>query len=70
MLTSGRGRLNGSAFAIGFVAGQSAFCALAGAVGSLSFPHRDQHHPTFQGILEILLGVALMVAAFCLRARR
>ena len=69
MLTSGRGRLNGSAFAIGFVAGQSAFCALAIAVGSLSFPHRDAQHPTFQAILEVLVGVALLVAAVYLRKR-
>ncbi len=69
VLTSGRGRLNGSAFAIGFVAGQSAFCALAVVVGSLSLPHRDRGHPTFQGVLEILLGVALFVAATYLRIR-
>jgi threonine/homoserine/homoserine lactone efflux protein len=68
VLTSGRGRLNGSAFAIGFVAGQAAFCALAVAIGSLSFPQRDQH-PTLQGGLEIAVGASLLVAAVYLRRR-
>jgi hypothetical protein len=69
VLTSGRGRLNGSAFAIGFVAGQAVFCFLALAIGSLSFPDRDQHHVTLQSILTIAFGVALLVAAAYLRRR-
>jgi hypothetical protein len=69
VLTSGRGRLNGSAFAIGFVAGQAVFCFLALAIGSLSFPDREQHHATFQSILVIVVGVGLLVAASYLRRR-
>ncbi len=69
VLTSGRGRLNGSAFAIGFVAGQAVFCFLALAIGNLSFPGRDQHHATLQSWLTIAFGAALLVAAGYLRRR-
>jgi hypothetical protein len=40
VLTSARGRLNGSAFAIGFVTGPAVFCLLAFALGS-----RDRASP-------------------------
>jgi Sap, sulfolipid-1-addressing protein len=63
VLTSGRGRINGSAFAIGFVAGQAVFCYLALALGTLSFPDRSGNHATLQALLTIALGIALLVAA-------
>ncbi|MET0921303.1 MAG: GAP family protein [Acidimicrobiia bacterium] len=70
VLTSGRGRLNGSAFAIGFVVGQALLCALAFAFGTLSFPDLGDRHPTVVAVLSIAFGVALLVtAAFFWRRR-
>ncbi|MET0629033.1 MAG: GAP family protein [Acidimicrobiia bacterium] len=63
VLTSGRGRLNGSAFAIGFVAGQALFCALALALGAASSPDHEKRFPTFQALLVIAFGAALLVVA-------
>lgn len=63
VLTSGRGRLNGSAFAIGFVAGQALFCALALVVGAAASPNHEKRFPTFQSLLVIAFGVALLVVA-------
>lgn len=69
VLATNRARLNGTAFALGFVAGQSLFCVLAFAVGTLSVPDGD-NHPTFRAILTILLGAALVVTAVIVRRDR
>ncbi|HEX5588096.1 MAG TPA: GAP family protein [Acidimicrobiia bacterium] len=67
VLTSGRGRLNGSAFAIGFVAGQAVFCALALALGAAASPDHEKRFPTFQSLLVIAFGAALLVVAAYVR---
>lgn len=70
VLTSGRGRLNGTAFAIGFVAGQSTVCLLALTIGSWSPLAHTGNHETLQGGLEIAFGIALLVAPAYFRRHR
>jgi hypothetical protein len=70
VLTSGRGRLNGTAFAIGFVGGQAAICALALTVGSWSSLSRTEHHAELQAVLAIAFGIALLIAAAYFRRHR
>ena len=50
VLTSGRGRINGLAFAIAFVAGQVVCFALAFSLGVAASPDRDKRYPTLQGL--------------------
>jgi threonine/homoserine/homoserine lactone efflux protein len=69
VLTSGRGRLNGTTFAIGFVAGQAFFCFLAFAVGAFSAPTRERNHPTLVELLIVAFGITLLTAAIHLRRR-
>lgn len=61
--------MNGSVFAIGFVAGQAAFCLLALTLGTLPFPNREKH-PTLGALLVIAFGAALLVASVSVRRRR
>jgi Sap, sulfolipid-1-addressing protein len=70
VLTSGRGRLNGTAFAIGFVAGQATICLLALTVGSWSPLARTEHHAELQSALAIAFGIALLIAAAYFRRHR
>jgi hypothetical protein len=70
VLTSRRGRLNGTAFAIGFVAGQAVICLLALTIGSWSPLARTEHHAGLQSTLAIAFGVALLVAAAYFRRHR
>ena len=62
VLRSGRGRLNGTAFALGVFAGQIAVFALAFVIGVASV-HSRGGHPTFQSMLELGFGVLLLVLA-------
>ena len=70
VLTSGRGRLNGLAFAIGFVVGQLVCCVIAFSLGAAASPHRDERFPLLQALVVIALGVALIAAAVWLRRHR
>jgi hypothetical protein len=68
VLGSGRGRANGSAFALAFLLTQSVVLLIAILVGSAATPNREQHHETLAAALELALGVALLALAW--RARR
>ena len=54
------GRLTALGFALGVLLGQLLACAVLVLVGGASIPSRDKDHPTFQGLLELGLGVALL----------
>jgi cytochrome c biogenesis protein CcdA len=64
VLSSGRGRANGSAFGIGFLLGQSLMLSAALALGSVAVPNPDRGHPTLTASLELLLGLAMLVFAW------
>jgi Sap, sulfolipid-1-addressing protein len=61
------GRLHAFGFAFGVVAGQLLACALLVALGAQAIPTRAKSHPTFQGLLALGLGAALLVLAFLVR---
>ena len=70
VLTSGRGRLNGAAFAIGFVAGQAAFYLVAFfSLKTFTFPSHD-NHPTLIAFLMIAFGASLVATALHVRRHR
>ncbi len=68
VLTHGRGRINGLAFAIGFIAGQVACLLLAYGIGAFSVP--GGNHPAVVACFLILFGVALLVMAVHVRRHR
>ena len=70
LLHGTRARWRSSAFAIGVVVGQSAMCALAFAVGTASAPSGQNGRDTSRAILELVVGIALLVAAWYVRYRR
>ncbi len=70
VLTSERARLNGSAFAVGFVAGQATVCLLALTIGTWSFPSHAKHHAALEAFLTMTFGGALLVAAAYFRRHR
>jgi hypothetical protein len=63
------GRLQALGFGIGVVAGQLLACAVLVLVGSATIPHRTKAHPTFQGVLALGLGLALLALAVLVRRR-
>jgi hypothetical protein len=63
VLRSGHARLHGIAFAIGFLAAQALVCLLALWLGDDSLPQSGSAHAVAAAIVQILLGVALLVAA-------
>ena len=65
VLTHGRGRVNGLAFAVGFIAGQTACFLLAFFLGDFSIPRGN--HPTAIAGFLIVLGIALLVVAVYVR---
>jgi threonine/homoserine/homoserine lactone efflux protein len=68
-LGSGRGRLNGLAFAVGLLLTQTTVLVLAIALGSAATPDRDLGHPTLAAVLEMTLGVLLLLYATRGRSR-
>jgi hypothetical protein len=62
VLRSQHARINGLAFAIGFVATQAAVCLLAFALDAASLTERDDDH-VIGSVLALLFGVALLCAA-------
>jgi hypothetical protein len=64
VLRSGRGRLNGTGFAVGVVVGQTVVYLLVFVIGVASVHARAGGHPTLQSTLELAFGIALIVVAF------
>lgn len=58
VLTHGRGRVNGIAFATGFIAGQLVFFLLAFGLGAISIP--SGNHPAVLAGFMIVFGAALL----------
>jgi hypothetical protein len=63
VLRSEHSRLHGIAFAIGFLAAQALVCVLALWLGTDSLPQTGTAHDVAEAIVQILLGIALLVAA-------
>ena len=64
----GSGRLKALVFGVSFVVAQLLTCVLALLVGA-SFTRHQHAYPTFQVILELLFGLALLAAALQFRRR-
>jgi hypothetical protein len=62
VLGSRGGRWNGLGFAIGVVAGQVLVCLVAFLLGNATLPVGHHAHETARALLELVLGVALLVA--------
>jgi threonine/homoserine/homoserine lactone efflux protein len=69
VLGSRGGRWNGTAFAIGVVAGQALLCLVAFLVGNATLPVGHHAHETARGMLELAFGVALLIAGAVLWRR-
>jgi hypothetical protein len=67
VLRSGNGRVNGIAFAVGFLVGQSCTCLVAVGIGSLATPGHGHGHDTATAVLALALGALLLVVAWRLR---
>lgn len=63
VLGSGRGRLNGTLFAVGFLLAQSTVLLIAFLLGAAATPNRDRAHETLTASLGLALGVALIALA-------
>jgi Sap, sulfolipid-1-addressing protein len=63
------GRLTALGFALGVLLGQLVACTLLVLVGGASIPSRNKNHPTFQGLLELAAGIALLWLAAVVRHR-
>src|SRR4249919_1818577 len=67
VLRSQHARINGLAFAIGFVATQAAVCLLAFAFDAASLAELDDGSHTIGSVLALVFGIALLCAAGYLR---
>jgi hypothetical protein len=63
VLGSGRGRLNGSLFALGFLLTQSTVLLIAVLLGAAATPDRDRGHETLAAALGLAAGVGLIALA-------
>ena len=63
VLLSGRGRLNGVMFAVGFLAAELIVCGIGFALGAAATSEPFSGETTILGVLEVLLGVALLAEA-------
>jgi hypothetical protein len=63
------GRLRVFGFGVGMVLGQLLACAILVAVGGASFPSHETSHPTFEGLLQFGLGIALLYLAVAVYRR-
>jgi Sap, sulfolipid-1-addressing protein len=70
VLGSGRGRENGSAFALAFLVTQSVVLLIAFLVGSAAAPDRERHHETLAAALELVAGAGLLALAWRARTPR
>lgn len=66
VLRSGRGRINGILYAVSFLVASSLVLLAVVAVGVATSFTRDGH-PTFQAVLAVAFGVALLYAAWYVR---
>jgi hypothetical protein len=62
------GRLQALGFAVGVVVGQFVACSLLVIIGTASVSHRTKR-PGVQGVLELILGLALLVLALRVHRR-
>ena len=67
VLRSEHSRLHGIAFAVGLVAAQFLVTVVAMGFGDVTLPQTRTGHLIVEGILQVLLGVALLVGAQRLR---
>ena len=67
VLTSGRGRLNGTAFAIGVLVGQTLVIVVLSVLGSTWVPKDETQHEVLRGVFDLGFGIALLAAAWHLR---
>ena len=67
VLTSGRGRLNGTAFAIGVLLGQTLVIVVLAVIGSTWVPKGETQHQVLRGVFDLGFGIALLAAAWHLR---
>lgn len=63
VLGSERGRLNGTAFAVGFLLAQSTVILVAILLGAAATPDRDRGHERFAAALGLAGGVGLLALA-------
>jgi Sap, sulfolipid-1-addressing protein len=61
------GRLQAFGFALGVVVGQLLACAVLVVLGAATTTGRTKAHPTFQGLLALGLGIALLLLAVVIR---
>jgi hypothetical protein len=64
VLRTEQGRVNGAAFAIGFLAAQLVVLVLLLLIGTQAVPQRGRSHDAFVATLEILVGLGLLAAAW------
>jgi Sap, sulfolipid-1-addressing protein len=57
------GRVRAFGFGVGVVLGQLFACSVLVVVGGASIPSRETAHPTFEGALELALGITLLCLA-------
>jgi hypothetical protein len=67
VLRTSRGRVNGTAFAVGFVSTQLVVTVVALGIGLQSVPQHGQSHQLFESTLRVLVGIALLAAAWQVR---
>jgi hypothetical protein len=70
VLQSRRGRLNGSAFALGVLLGQTLVFLIAFVIGVASVEERRGGHPALDALFELAVGAVLLVAAARTRQHR
>ncbi|MGZ4415199.1 MAG: GAP family protein [Gaiellaceae bacterium] len=63
------GRLKALGFGLGVVFGQLIACAALVAIGAATTPHRTKAYPTFEGLLQVALGIALLCFAIVVYRR-
>ena len=63
------GRLKALGFGLGVVLGQLVACAVLVEIGAAASPHRTKAYPTFEGVLQIGLGAALVCVAIVVYRR-
>ena len=63
------GRLKAFGFGLGVVLGQLIACAALVAIGAAATPHRTKAYPTFEGLLEVAFGIALLCVAVAVHRR-
>lgn len=63
------GRLKAFGFGLGVVLGQFIACSALVAIGAAATPHRTKAYPTFEGLLQVGFGIALLCFAVVVHRR-